>query len=528
MTGREGFDVLRLIEHGQTCYISSEYVEGRILAGWLKSCPDITKEQLFFLMREAANQLGMIQKCRKKPYYQYVNPYSMVITDERRLYFLDLEAGSNEKRLRFMQRRVVRENFLPKEEAYYQRGSAEIDVYGLGKTFQYLLAAAVPEPPLNRREERRFLRIISKCLNYQSKSSYQSAADIRRNIPQYKKKTEYSPAFRKRLLMAAGAAVILGAAWKLQKTGTFGGWEEAFDPHALQESISQGNLSQECLSQGNGERGSASEDGDLQDYGLQEEDTGFRTKLLAGGSGEAYMEVALAYILDLENYEKSLYYLDKIGEYVPARDLREIAEALFRGVKEPETLEASLLRLEDQAFQDTTGQYCRCLVKGYALLDTKQAANAILRLGKWYIEQTDGGEEDAKEISEYIAWAYEKTGESAEAARMYEEMLEQETDTVEREEMYRKIAVLYEECGQKEKALETCVRGIGELGVAKRLAVMHIRLMCQDASVGRDLCAQTIQEYIRQTPEILENEEFQKLQEEYGIQAEGEQVWAGR
>lgn len=67
VTGREGFDVLRLIEHGQTCYISSEYVEGRILAGWLKACPDITKEQLFSLMREAANQLGMIHKCRKSP-----------------------------------------------------------------------------------------------------------------------------------------------------------------------------------------------------------------------------------------------------------------------------------------------------------------------------------------------------------------------------------------------------------------------------------------------------------------------------
>ena len=470
MTGREGFDVLRLIEHGQTCYISSEYVEGRILAGWLKACPDITKEQLFSLMREAANQLGMIHKCRKKPYYQYVNPYSIVVTDERKLYFLDLEAGSNEKRLRFMQRRVVRENFLPKEEAYYQRGNAEIDIYGLGKTFQYLLAASAPNPPLNGREERRFLRIISKCLNDQSNSAYQSAADIRRNIPQYKKKTEYSPTFRKRLLMALGAAAILGAAWKLQETGTFGGWEDVSGPEGVS----------------------------LQDYGLQEGETGFRTKLLAGDSGEAYMEVALAYILDLEDYEKSLYYLDKIEEYIPARDLKEIAEALFQGVKEPETLEASLLRLEDEAFQDTTGQYCRCLMKGYALLDTEQAAKAILRLGRPYIEQADGRGEEAEEISEYMAWAYEK------------------------------IAILYEERGQKEKAAETCVRGIGELGGAERLAVMHIRLMCQDTSLERDQCGQAIQEYIRQTPGILENEEFQKLQEEYGIQMEGEQVWVGR
>ena len=82
MTGKEGYDVLRLIEHGQTCYISSEYVEGRILAGLIKSNPNITKERLFFLMREIANQLGMFHKCRKNPYYQYLNPYSIVVTDE--------------------------------------------------------------------------------------------------------------------------------------------------------------------------------------------------------------------------------------------------------------------------------------------------------------------------------------------------------------------------------------------------------------------------------------------------------------
>lgn len=496
MAGREGFDVLRLIEHGRTCYISSEYVEGRILAKWARSGPDVTKEQLFSLMREAANQLGMIHKCRKKPYYQYVNPYSMVVTDEGKLYFLDLEAGSNEKRLRFMQRRVVRESFLPREEAYYQRGSAKIDIYGLGKTFQYVLAAAIPKPPLGRREERRFLRIISKCLNYQSRSSYQSAADIRRNIPQYKKRTENSPEFRRRLLMAAGAVVILGAAFQLRETGSYAEQEEKMevsDP-----------------------------------YALQDEEEGFRSEILIGDSGEAYMELALAYILDLEDYEKSLYYLDKIKAYVPARDLMEVAEALLNGAKDPAALEESLVRLEDQVLKDTTGQYCRCLLKGYALLHTERAARAVLRLGGSYMEQTDGGGEYAQEILRAMASAYEETGEPAEAAVLYEEMLGQVTDTVEREESYQKIAALYEECGQNDKAMETCVRGIGELGAAEQLAVMHIRLMCRDDAAGNDLCVQTIQEYVRQMPKIRENEEFRRLLEEYGIQVEGEQVWAGQ
>ncbi|MDE6938994.1 MAG: hypothetical protein K2P28_12620, partial [Lachnospiraceae bacterium] len=139
MTPKDGYDVLRLIEHGQICYISSEYVEGEILAGWMRRHKNMSKEQLFSLIENIAKQLNLIHKCRKKPACQYVNPYSIVVTDEESAYFLDMEDGSNEESMRFMQKRVVRESFLPAEEPYYQRAGIELDIYGLGKTIQYLL-----------------------------------------------------------------------------------------------------------------------------------------------------------------------------------------------------------------------------------------------------------------------------------------------------------------------------------------------------------------------------------------------------
>lgn len=479
MTGKEGYDVLRLITHGQTCYISSEYVEGKILAGWLKSNPNITKEQLFSLMREIANQLSMIHKCRKKPYYQYVNPYSIVITDDGTPYFLDLEAGSNEKRLRFMQRRVVRECFLPREDAYYQRGSVKLDIYGLGKTIQYLLATAIPTPPLSGREERRFLRIISKSLNDQVRTSYQNAADIRRNIPQYKKKTEHTPAKRKRLLMAASAAVILGAAWKVKESQDFtesGGESELSD--IAQEDFQQENTLMES---------------EVQEDTLQED----TVEILMRGGGEAYMDLALAYILDLKDYEKGIYYLDKIQEYATAVNLKDVAEALMGKQKEPEILEGSLFYLEEKAKEDPTGRYDRCLIRGYGLLNTEQASEEILRIGRRCLDKVSDGEE-TKEIQEYMVTAYEKMTE------------------------------LYIGSGLTEKAKEICGQGIEELGGSEKLKVAYIRLMCQDKAIGRDQCAQTIQEYIVKTPKILENEGFQELMREYEIQIEGEQVWVGR
>ena len=114
-----------------------------------------------------------------------------------------------------------------------------------------------------------------------------------------------------------------------------------------------------------------------------------------------------------------------------------------------------------------------------------------------------------------------------EAAELYEGVMELETDVYKREELYKKIAMLYESCEEKDMALDTCVQGIEELEDSVELRLLHIRLICKDSSVDRSFCAQTVQEYMRKVPEILENEEFQKLQQEYEIRIEGEEVWVG-
>ena len=84
MNEEEGYDVLRLIEHGKSCYISSEYVKGSPLIRWIKYHPNLSKEQLFIWMQEMARQLQCIHNCRGNPCYQYVNPYSVIITEEKK------------------------------------------------------------------------------------------------------------------------------------------------------------------------------------------------------------------------------------------------------------------------------------------------------------------------------------------------------------------------------------------------------------------------------------------------------------
>ena len=106
---------------------------------------------------------------------------------EHPVYFLDMKAETNMKQVVFMQRRDMREYFLPPEENYYQNASKELDIYGLGKTFQYILASSETEPHLNRWEEHRLQSIISKTMGTKG-SYYQSVSEIQKQIPKWKEK----------------------------------------------------------------------------------------------------------------------------------------------------------------------------------------------------------------------------------------------------------------------------------------------------------------------------------------------------
>ena len=496
MAGKEGYDVLRLIEHGQMCYISSEYVGGKVLAVWLKAHPNITKERLFSLIRNITNQLCMIHRCRIKPYYQYVNPYSVVVTEEGELYFLDLEAGSNEEQLRLMQRRAVREAFLPPGEAYYQKATLELDIYGLGKTIQYLLAVTKPIPALCKREERKFLRIISRCLNDNSRLSYKNISEIRRSIPKYIRKTKPPICGRKQVWLACAAISVLTAVWKLQGT----------ERGSLMDSEESGQMET---------RNEDREDEEREVDGIMMSD-----------ERELRIELAILYILNVEDYAKGLNCLRGIGsEYISVRNLRAAARALLGDKRElrqlAEESEMGLRELEESISEEQILGYYQCLIKGYAVLDTEQASRIILSLGEYCMERLeyDGGEDNAEEVEirRYMAEALEKIGEFEEAARICEELLKLEEDDSKRDDLYCKTVMLYEECGQKNKAINACVRGIEELSDSEELRITHIRMLYEDASVDRAFCAQIKEEYVRQMPGLQENEEFQKLQEECSL-----------
>lgn len=523
MASKEGYDVLRLIEHGQICYISSEYIEGRPLVWWLKYHPNISKQQLLAWMGSMAKQLAKIHKCKKKPCYQYVNPYSMVVTEEGELYFLDLEAGVNEDIRKRMLRRDIREHFLPSEDPYYGKGSISLDIYGLGKTFQYLLASVRVDPPLGRRETAKLKKIISKCQKYNSKHSYQSVQEICKNLPIYQIPKEKRKQKKGKGLAAAGILVLIllfGKRYFLSERGP-------------QEKIRKQEVAEK------------------EETGRKTTETPGKEEAKEEAGEEAYLEVALSYFLDMKEYEKCLSYLEKMETKDEMAEAMKVVVRRFTGKEQKngveaqqedkkatealEELEQMILEQEEQrgfnqgqvSRERKTACY-RFLIKGYENMTLEGAAEQVIRLCEECLKWEDLTEETEKEICESMALACEREKRSEEGAACYERILELETGSEKREVVYQKMVMLYEVCGNREQALSVCLRGVVELPECMELKLSHMRLLCQDPNVDRSVCAQTIQTYLSEDPKLLEQEEFKKLQVEYEIGVEGEKVWVGK
>ena len=475
MNEEEGYDVLRLIEHGKSCYISSEYVKGSPLIRWIKYHPNLSKEQLFIWMQEMARQLQCIHNCRGNPCYQYVNPYSVIITEEKKLFFLDMHAESNGATLRKVQRRSVREHFLPPGADYYQAASVELDIYGLGKTFQYLLSITEPSPALTKREEARFHKIISRCLCGQSRRTYTQMSELRRQLPAYQIPRNKIPKKRICLLLMVLVFLIAGI--------------------YIYPLINPYQTEQEPAPEG-------------------EED-----KLMR--------ELGFIYFLDKKEYEKSRDYFSQIPD-VPAENMAKLSDFMKKGGSaDADELDTMLHDIEAEIEEEDKYMYYRCFLEGYRTVDSRGAAQAIMRLAG-YCMKKETDEEEKKELTGMLAVSAERLGEKEQAAKWYMELMEFEKDEADREELYKKMVLLYEENDETQKAEQICRQGIEELTDSVQLRIIYIRMQCATPSLEREICASTIQEYIKETPEIVEEPEFQKLVKEYDITMEGENVWVGR
>lgn len=187
MNDKRGYSVIKFVSDKERCYKGIDYVEGQLLARYLKKYPNIAKEQLLLWMREIIRQLAEFHKLGSQACYRYVNPYMIVVSAERLPLLVDTKAEESYEMIRMMEREEFRRHFIPSDLPYDQQADLAFDLYGLGKSMQYILAHSAPQPELTGREIHQFRKVIKKCLRLHSKKSYQSISAILKEFPKIRK-----------------------------------------------------------------------------------------------------------------------------------------------------------------------------------------------------------------------------------------------------------------------------------------------------------------------------------------------------
>lgn len=182
------YEVMKFVEQGDRCYKGSDSVQGQLLGQYMQANPYIEKTQVFQWISELIRQIAQYHKCKGENPYQYVNPYMMVVHTQRQIALIDAQAHSNESLLETANTNVIKEHFLPVHIYDYSASDVSTDIYGIGKSIQYIFSMTSPEPGLTKWEEYLFQKIVRNCLHIDTKRQYKTAQDIFKHFPKEKKK----------------------------------------------------------------------------------------------------------------------------------------------------------------------------------------------------------------------------------------------------------------------------------------------------------------------------------------------------
>lgn len=363
---------------------------------------------------------------------------------------------------RYILNQIVKENIC---NQFFKETMVFDDIYSFGKTIQYLLATTKLVPPLKYGEERKLKQIISKCLSDNSKKQYSSFSEILLEFPQLQKKRKKRQVKKTKMIFIIIVIAIIGVIGKQYIHGNEQLSEEKVD----------------------------------------------------------FFEIGMTYFLELDDYQKSMEMFEKETENPRAKIYREIA-AYMNGETwiETEEIEKKIRTIEEVGNGIESLEEKRAILKVYANLDTRYARERCLEIGKSVIQELRRESEDVdhmieKETREIMVAIYEKNKEYKNALIEYEEICKWFTE----EEIYCTMLRIAGETEEKENISKIYEQGIRDNPSSKTLRIRYLQIQHQVGGMEEEM----VKRMITECPELLEDSEFKKLQEESGIKIEGENIW---
>lgn len=159
-----------------------DHVQGELLIYKIKEVRMLERKMLFDWMLQLLHQLQCYQRCHSGRNYRYTNPYSVLIARDGKILLLDLDAKSNEFVMKNMQKRAMRNHFVKPVLDTMKNREDTLDIYGYGKTIQFMLANINTDPSLTRFQEYRLEKLINKCLDEKVKKKYEELKQIEKDL----------------------------------------------------------------------------------------------------------------------------------------------------------------------------------------------------------------------------------------------------------------------------------------------------------------------------------------------------------
>ena len=186
---QQNYEVIRFVQQKGKCHIVMDYVEGELLCNFLRKERPMEKEYLFQIIISIAKELDNLEKSSGDQFYPCLTPLHIVVKKDKNIAFLKY-SERYEKQIE------------GKAEPFLIRDGTSNYVYSYGRTVQFILTKAECVPRLSWTEERKFKKIITKCLTYNSKKQYQNGQDIVNQLNPIKKR--YIVYFIPLMLLAIG------------------------------------------------------------------------------------------------------------------------------------------------------------------------------------------------------------------------------------------------------------------------------------------------------------------------------------
>lgn len=207
MFAEKTYEVIRFVKHQNRCHPAMDCVPGQLLIYRVQQYPDMEKGKVLEWVRKLEEQLELYHRCKNDQPYRYLNPYSVLVTRDEDIALLDLEAQSNEFVLRNMQKQAMRNHFVRPIVHIKENKRQFLDLYGYGKTVQFILANVRVRPALTRGEEHRLARVIERCTCENPKKQFVELEQVKKELPVARERD--FDIWKKRLAYVAVPAVSL-------------------------------------------------------------------------------------------------------------------------------------------------------------------------------------------------------------------------------------------------------------------------------------------------------------------------------